>query len=251
MRILLAAMLAVGVCSPAAFARKWTDSTGKHTVEAEFMAFKDGKVQLKKDDGTILSLPLEKLSETDQAFVKKAADLPEETSPDVSSAKPQGQAAKGARKPPGRRTAKGRTGRSGQQAEPVDQLLAKIRNPTEGDMPFRITPTRVESQAGAALAAGLVKTSAEFRLQASVALVQNSRQEKEAVAAVMQVFRDVQGKEGMRLGENEFKAICFLATEALFQLSATSDEALNSLMDLQRHPNPVIAAQAQIQVQTS
>lgn len=51
-------------------AREWTDSTGKFKIEAEFVELKDGKVALKKADGTTLSIPLEKLSKADQDFIK-------------------------------------------------------------------------------------------------------------------------------------------------------------------------------------
>ncbi len=70
MRTLIAAVLVLAICTPTAFARKWTDSTGKHTVEAEFLEFKDGKVWLKKEDGSVIPVPIERLSEADQQFVK-------------------------------------------------------------------------------------------------------------------------------------------------------------------------------------
>jgi hypothetical protein len=50
--------------------RKWTDSTGSHTVEAMFLDFKDGKVQLKTRDGEVKSVPVEKLSKEDQDWVR-------------------------------------------------------------------------------------------------------------------------------------------------------------------------------------
>jgi hypothetical protein len=50
--------------------RKWTDSTGTHTIEAEFVDFKDGKVRLKKKDGSIVSVSREKLSKDDQEYVR-------------------------------------------------------------------------------------------------------------------------------------------------------------------------------------
>ena len=61
-----------------ASARTWTDSTGNHTVEAEFVDLKDGKVRLKKEDGKTITIPIERLSEADQEFVKSTAgSLPE------------------------------------------------------------------------------------------------------------------------------------------------------------------------------
>lgn len=55
--------------------RVWTDSTGKHTTEAEFVSYKDGKVTLRKPGTTkTLTLPLEKLSDEDQVFVEDLAE---------------------------------------------------------------------------------------------------------------------------------------------------------------------------------
>ncbi len=51
--------------------REWSDATGKFHVKAELIGVKDGKVQLKKSDGEILSVPLAKLSAQDQDAVKK------------------------------------------------------------------------------------------------------------------------------------------------------------------------------------
>ena len=42
------------VIVPAASARKWTDSTGKFSVEADLIEVKDGSVRLKKPDATVL-----------------------------------------------------------------------------------------------------------------------------------------------------------------------------------------------------
>jgi hypothetical protein len=70
MRTAIVVVLVLAVCAPTAFARTWTDSTGNYTVEAELVDFEDGKVHLKKGDGTIVSVPIEKLSNVDQAYVR-------------------------------------------------------------------------------------------------------------------------------------------------------------------------------------
>ena len=57
--------------APTAFARKWTDSTGQYTVEAEFLDFKDGKVRLSKENSTIVAVPIERLSKADQEWVRR------------------------------------------------------------------------------------------------------------------------------------------------------------------------------------
>lgn len=51
----------------------WVDATGKYKTEAMFLALKDGQVELKKADGSIAKLPLEKLSAADQELAKKLA----------------------------------------------------------------------------------------------------------------------------------------------------------------------------------
>ena len=53
-----------------AHARTWTDSTGTYKTEAELVDFQNGIVRLKKVDGTIVSLPIERLSQADQQFVR-------------------------------------------------------------------------------------------------------------------------------------------------------------------------------------
>lgn len=49
--------------------RTWTDSTGKHTVEARFTGVALGKVILTRRDGKNIRLPLEKLSQPDQEWI--------------------------------------------------------------------------------------------------------------------------------------------------------------------------------------
>jgi hypothetical protein len=51
--------------------RTWTDSTGTFSVEAELLHFAGGVVHLRKLDGTIITLPIERLSAEDQQWVRK------------------------------------------------------------------------------------------------------------------------------------------------------------------------------------
>jgi len=75
---LLFTVLVIGVRGGSAFAqreqvkklRTWTDSTGKHTVEAEFVDVTDGNVRLRTEEGRMINIPLERLSEADQEFVR-------------------------------------------------------------------------------------------------------------------------------------------------------------------------------------
>lgn len=67
-------------------AREWSDSTGKFKIEAEFVELKDGKVSLKKADGTLLSIPLDKLSKADRDFVNTQSRKPAASPFEVTSA---------------------------------------------------------------------------------------------------------------------------------------------------------------------
>ena len=45
--------------------RLWTDQSGKYSIEAKLEGVKDGKVILKKEDGTTVAIPLDRLCEAD------------------------------------------------------------------------------------------------------------------------------------------------------------------------------------------
>src|SRR5262245_30824975 len=67
--LILASMLSVHSVA----AREWVDASGKFRVEAELVAVRNGKAILEKPDGAVLSIPLDKLSAADQAFLKEQA----------------------------------------------------------------------------------------------------------------------------------------------------------------------------------
>jgi hypothetical protein len=73
MRIFIATVLILVVSNPVAFARKWRDSTGKYMLDAEFVDFKDGIVQLMQVHGNTITLPIENFNEADQEFIKNEA----------------------------------------------------------------------------------------------------------------------------------------------------------------------------------
>ncbi len=50
--------------------RTWTDRTGKFKIEAEFVEVKDGVAVLKRADQNRIEVPLDRLSDQDQTFVK-------------------------------------------------------------------------------------------------------------------------------------------------------------------------------------
>lgn len=70
-RYLIAALLTFAVAVPQASAREWTDSTGHFSLEAELAESTDGKVHLRKTDGTIIIVAFEKLSKADQEFLEQ------------------------------------------------------------------------------------------------------------------------------------------------------------------------------------
>jgi S1-C subfamily serine protease/thiol-disulfide isomerase/thioredoxin len=53
--------------------REWTDVSGKYHVVATLVEFRDGKVKLKKEDGTEIEVPLASLSEADGKVVQSLA----------------------------------------------------------------------------------------------------------------------------------------------------------------------------------
>ena len=53
--------------------RTWTAREGGYTSKATLIQYKDGEVQLKKQDGRIRSVPIDTLSDADQEYVKKRA----------------------------------------------------------------------------------------------------------------------------------------------------------------------------------
>jgi hypothetical protein len=67
--ILVGIFSAIGSCACVAQAREWCDATGKYKIEATFVGFKDGMVELKKENGATIYVPLSKLREEDQKFV--------------------------------------------------------------------------------------------------------------------------------------------------------------------------------------
>lgn len=61
---------------PDAGLRVWTDASGQHRVEAILIKLEDGKVVLRRRDGRVVALPLEKLSRQDQDYVRRCGDSP-------------------------------------------------------------------------------------------------------------------------------------------------------------------------------
>jgi len=51
--------------------RIWTDASGQHHIEAAFTGMAAGLVRLRKADGTVISIPLEKLSGADHEWLRR------------------------------------------------------------------------------------------------------------------------------------------------------------------------------------
>ncbi len=49
--------------------RVWSDRTGRHQVQAQYVDLDRGKVKLEKADGTVIRVPIASLSEADQRFI--------------------------------------------------------------------------------------------------------------------------------------------------------------------------------------
>ena len=62
-------LLIVSIAVTSASARTWTDSTGAFQVEAELVGVENGVVTLRKEDGKVIAVPLDRLSATDRKFL--------------------------------------------------------------------------------------------------------------------------------------------------------------------------------------
>jgi hypothetical protein len=63
-------VLALVMSASLAASRTWKSSNGRFSTEAELLDFKDGKVQLRKGDGSEIEVPLASLSEADRKYIK-------------------------------------------------------------------------------------------------------------------------------------------------------------------------------------
>lgn len=78
-----------------AWARTWTDKSGKHKVEAELVEVKDGKVLLKKTgDGKIVAVPLNRLSVADRRYLSSLDNADSPSKQSVSPPCPSGEPVK-------------------------------------------------------------------------------------------------------------------------------------------------------------
>ena len=68
--------------------RLWNDRSGKFQVEAEYLSFSNGQVELLKLNGKKVAVPLDMLSERDVEFVYRKEGLPIETAQPSSTSSP-------------------------------------------------------------------------------------------------------------------------------------------------------------------
>lgn len=71
-----------------ALAREWSDASGKFHTKAEFVASRNGKVILEKPDGSIITIPFEKLSAEDKEYVRSQTGEKPAPATDPMPAKP-------------------------------------------------------------------------------------------------------------------------------------------------------------------
>jgi hypothetical protein len=55
--------------------RKWTDRSGRFSVEAELIGVSDGNVRLRRSNGQVITVPINKLSERDQRHLESLPPL--------------------------------------------------------------------------------------------------------------------------------------------------------------------------------
>lgn len=66
--------------------RKWTDATGKYSIQAVFLRFEDGQVVLQKSDGNVIAIRSSKLSQADQKHVRALLAAKRDASAETSEA---------------------------------------------------------------------------------------------------------------------------------------------------------------------
>jgi len=74
-----AVFVILSVFSSLVVAREWSDNTGSYRVKAEFLRGTETKVWLRKQDGQVISVPVERLSEDDQQYLRER--IPQHQSP--------------------------------------------------------------------------------------------------------------------------------------------------------------------------
>jgi S1-C subfamily serine protease len=83
---LLALTSLIVLAAPQIITRTWKSSDGAYSIDAEYIGAKDGKVSLRKPNGSVIEVALARLSAEDQAYIAKQAKTADETSiPDAAT----------------------------------------------------------------------------------------------------------------------------------------------------------------------
>ena len=69
-RIIFLALGLLAQISAVAGGRTWTDSTGNYHLDADLIAFNDTAVTLEKENHQLVAVPIDKLSQDDQAYLQ-------------------------------------------------------------------------------------------------------------------------------------------------------------------------------------
>ena len=75
-RILTGFVLVLGMAAGSLPAREWSDSTGVFKLEAELVGVTGDTVRLKKIDGAVVEIPLDRLSAADRRFLQSQTSQP-------------------------------------------------------------------------------------------------------------------------------------------------------------------------------
>jgi hypothetical protein len=70
--LLVTAILAWSFSAVAAERRMWTSADGKFTVDAELVEQQGDSIRLKKADGSVISVPVAKISQADREYLKRS-----------------------------------------------------------------------------------------------------------------------------------------------------------------------------------
>lgn len=154
---------------PAVSAETWTDSTGKFQIEASFERVERGLLYLKKDDGSVIAVPLQRLSAESVAQAKRLYEASQPSGNNPQSP-PAGDLAAGAGDSPQSLLGPEPTAR--ETARVLTQAMARFHLPTLWDaLPPRYqadVQQNLRMQADAIPAAtwngvvGLLKNAAEL-----------------------------------------------------------------------------------------
>ncbi|WDQ16324.1 SHD1 domain-containing protein [Rhodopirellula sp. P2] len=88
MRILLFLLVFAFLAPSTLQAREWTDSSGDYRIEAKLVLVHGTNVVLERPDGKIISIPLAKLSEKDQAYLNELETKPNAKPSEMKAVEP-------------------------------------------------------------------------------------------------------------------------------------------------------------------